>query len=82
MQYTAPSGSGPALTVRHTDKIPSDQARSLSGGSPTAPLSGRSAGIAPARHVSTRRPLHCPGPGSANGTYVNDRRIAAPQGVA
>jgi hypothetical protein len=84
MQYTVPSGSGPMLTVRHTgQEFPLTQAPVTIGRQPDSTIvladpqvSRQHATIfyQAGRHVVQDL-------GSANGTYVNDRRIAAPQAL-
>ena len=84
MQYTTPSGSGPALTVRHTgQEFPLTQAPVTIGRQPDCTVvladpqvSRQHAAISyqAGRYIVQDM-------GSANGTYVNDRRVAAPQAL-
>jgi len=84
MQYTVPSGSGPALTVRHTgQEFPLTQAPITIGRQPDCtvvladPQVSRqhaSVSFQGGRYVVQDL-------GSANGTYINERRIAAPQAL-
>ncbi len=84
MQYTTPSDSGPALTVRHTgQEFPLTQAPVTIGRQPDCTVvladpqvSRQHAAISyqAGRYIVQDM-------GSANGTYVNDRRVAAPQAL-
>jgi hypothetical protein len=84
MQYTAPSGSGPALTVRHTgQEFPLTQAPVTIGRQPDCTViladpqvSRQHAAISYQAGRYIVQDL-----GSANGTYINERRITAPQAL-
>jgi len=84
MQYTAPSGSGPALTVRHTgQEFPLTQAPVTIGRQPdcTVVLADPQVSRQHATVSYQAGRYIVQDLGSANGTYVNDRRIAAPQAL-
>ena len=84
MQYTVPSGSGPALTVRHTgQEFPLTQAPITIGRQPDCTIvladpqvSRQHATISYQAGRYIVQDL-----GSANGTFINERRVAAPQAL-
>ena len=84
MQYTTPSGPGPVLTVRHTgQQFPLTQAPVTIGRQPDCTVvladpqvSRQHAAISYQAGRYIVQDL-----GSANGSYINDRRITAPQAL-
>jgi len=84
MQYTSPSGSGPGLTVRHTgQEFPLTQAPIIVGrqsdctivlADPQVSRQHASISFQGGRYVVQDL-------GSANGTYINERRVTAPQAL-
>jgi hypothetical protein len=84
MQYTTPSGPGPALTVRHTgQEFPLTQAPFTIGRQPdcTVVLADPQVSRQHATITFQAGRYIVQDLGSANGTYINERRITAPQAL-